>query len=320
MPALPAEEIVSPSLRRTVPFGPESPDAEKASFEDRMSRMATYVSPLSHVDPRAQIGRDVYIGPFCNVGSQVVLGDNCRLESHVVLSGATSIGQRNRFWPHTVIGGEPQDKTYHDSNTQVQIGDDNQFREGVTVNRGADKEDGVTRIGCRNLLMSNAHVAHNCHVYNDTILVNGVLLGGHVHVQDRAIVSGNTVVHHFSTIGTLAFVSGGCRVPQDIPPFMLAAGSDNPEIKTINIVGMQRAGISRETIAMVKRAHRLLFREHKLLDEVRNTLGEECDGVIPIELATLLNFIEVQRKGRMGRGREAVRNAPAANAGEAQAA
>ncbi len=273
--------------------------------------MATYVSPLSQIDPRARIGRDVYIGPFCLVGPHAVLGDGCRLDSHVVITGHTTIGERNHFWPNTVIGGEPQDKTYHNSNTRVEIGDDNQFREGVTVNRGADKEDGVTRIGHRNLLMSNAHVAHNCHIFNDTILVNGVLLGGHVHVQDKAIVSGNTVVHHFSTIGTLAFVSGGCRVPNDIPPFMLAAGSDNPEIKTVNIVGMQRAGISRETIGLVKRAHRLLFREHKPLDETRGLLADECDGVIPIELATLLNFIEYQRKGKMGRGREQVRNAPA---------
>lgn len=279
--------------------------------------MATYVSPLAHIDPRAQIGRDVYIGPFCLVGPHSRIGDNCRLDSHVVITGHTTIGERNHFWPNTVIGGEPQDKTYHNSNTRVAIGDDNQFREGVTVNRGADKEDGVTRIGDRNLLMSNAHVAHNCHIFNDTILVNGVLLGGHVHVQDKAIVSGNTVVHHFSTIGTLAFVSGGCRVPNDIPPFMLAAGSDNPEIKTINIVGMQRAGISRETIGLVKRAHRLLFREHKSLDETRGLLGDECDGVIPIELATLLNFIDYQRKGKMGRGREQVRNQPAAAAAPA---
>lgn len=279
--------------------------------------MATYVSPLAHIDPRAQIGRDVYVGPFCLIGPHARIGDNCRLDSHVVITGHTTIGERNHFWPNTVIGGEPQDKTYHNSNTRVVIGDDNQFREGVTVNRGADKEDGVTRIGDRNLLMSNAHVAHNCHIFNDTILVNGVLLGGHVHVQDKAIVSGNTVVHHFSTIGTLAFVSGGCRVPNDIPPFMLAAGSDNPEIKTINIVGMQRSGISRETIGLVKRAHRLLFREHKSLEETRGLLGDECDGVIPIELATLLNFIDYQRKGKMGRGREQVRNQPAAAAAPA---
>ena len=148
--------------------------------------------------------------------------------------------------------------------------------------------------------MSNSHVAHNCHIFDDTILVNGVLLGGHVHVQDRAIVSGNTVVHHFSTIGTMSFVSGGCRVPHDIPPYMLAAGSDNPEIRTINIVGLRRAGVSNDTIRHIKQAYRLLFREHKSLDKVRDHFQSECGDVLPLELMNLLNFIEFQRNGKNG--------------------
>lgn len=269
--------------------------------------MPTTISPLAAVDPQAQIGEDVTIGPFCLVGPDVTLGDGCVLDSHVALTGHTTVGAGNRFWPGCVIGGQPQDKTYHDSQTRAEIGRDNQFREGVTVNRGADKEDGVTRIGNRNLLMSNAHVAHNCHVFDDTILVNGVLLGGHVHVQNQAIVSGNTVVHHFSTIGTLAFVSGGCRVPHDIPPYMLAAGSDNPQIRTINIVGLRRSGVSNETIRLIKQAYRLLFREHKMLETVRDRFQAECGPILPLELMNLLNFIEFQRNGKMGRGREALR-------------
>lgn len=270
--------------------------------------MPTSISPLAAVDPAAHLGENVKIGPFCLVGPSVTLGDGCTLDSHVALTGHTTIGANNRFWPGCVIGAEPQDKTYHDGNTRVEIGRDNQFREGVTVNRGADKEDGVTRIGNRNLLMSNCHVAHNCHVFDDTILVNGVLLGGHVHVQNQAIVSGNTVVHHFSTIGTLAFVSGGCRVPHDIPPYMLAAGSDNPEIRTINIVGLRRSGVSNETIGHIKQAYRLLFREHKAIDKVREHFDVACEHVLPLELMNLLNFIEFQRNGKMGRGREAVRS------------
>lgn len=271
--------------------------------------MSTKISPLAAVDPAASIGENVTIGPFCLVGGNVTLGDGCVLDSHVCLTGHTTIGAGNRFWPGCVIGAEPQDKTFHgEDHTRVEIGRDNQFREGVTVNRGADKEDGVTRIGNRNLLMSNAHIAHNCHVFDDTILVNGVLLGGHVHVQNQAIVSGNTVVHHFSTIGTLAFVSGGCRVPHDIPPYMLAAGSDNPEIRTINIVGLRRSGVSNDTIRLIKQAYRLLYREHKSLDKVRAHFQEACGSILPLELMNLLNFIERQRQGKMGRGREAVRD------------
>ena len=256
--------------------------------------MTRTISPLSQVDPQAQIGEDVEIGPFCVVGPHVTIGNGCKLDSHVALVGHTTIGQRNRFFPGSVIGGEPQDIGYTGSATKVEIGNDNLFREGVTVNRGADKEDGITRIGDRNFLMANAHVAHNCHVFNNVILCNGSLLGGHVHVQDYAIVSGNSVVHHFATLGTGCFISGGCRAPQDIPPYMLAAGSDNPEIITVNVVGMRRRGISENAISLVRQAFKLMFREHIKLHEVRQRLADQTEG-------------------KNGRASEALRNPPAAS-------
>jgi len=273
--------------------------------------MTARISHLSHVDSRAEIGDDVEIGPFCYVGPHVVIGNGTQLDSHVTLVGHTTIGERNRFWPTTVIGGEPQDVGYRrDSPTRVEIGDDNLFREGVTVNRGAEKEDHVTRIGNNNLLMSNAHVAHNCHVHNRTILVNGVLLGGHVHVQDGAIISGNSVVHHFATVGTLAFCGGGSRIVRDVPPYVLAQGSDDFEIATINLVGLRRNGISAGAIEVLKRAHRVLYREHKTLAAAREIFLEELDGVFPFELSNLLNFLELQSRGKMGRGREIYRDKP----------
>jgi UDP-N-acetylglucosamine acyltransferase len=279
--------------------------------------MPTTISRLAEVHPRAQLGENVQIGPFCLVGPDVALGNDCILDSHVTLVGRTTIGRANRFWPNAVIGCEPQDKSYVEGDTQTVIGDDNQFREGVTIHRGAEKEDGVTRIGNRNLLMANAHVAHNCRVFDDTILVNGVLLGGHVHVQDRAIISGNSVVHHFSTIGEVAFVGGGSRVTIDVPPYMMGVGSDQVEMKCLNLVGMQRAGISATAISQVKQAFRHLFRQTRPLAEVRTTLLQQFDGTISIELAKLLDFIERQQNGRVGRQREAVRNQPAAPAAEA---
>lgn len=274
--------------------------------------METQISPLSQVDPRAQIGKGVVIGPFCVVGPNVCIGDATVLHSHVVLMGSTTVGQNNRFWPNCVIGGDPQDVSWQASETEIVIGDNNIFREGVTVNRGAEKEDGVTRIGNNNMLMANSHIAHNCRIFNNVILVNGVLLGGHVHVHDGAIVSGNSVVHHFSTLGRLSFVSGGCRVPHDIPPFMLAAGSDDPTLKTINVVGMRRAGISNSAIDTIKEAFRLLYRRNRPLNEVRQHFHDTLQGTIPIELSMLLTFVENQRAGKLGRAREAVRNKPAA--------
>lgn len=282
--------------------------------------MDSKISPLSDISASAKIGKGVVIGPFCVVGPDVTIGDDTELQSHVVLTGNTTIGTGNKFYPGSVIGGEPQDKSYEDSSTQVIIGNDNVFREGVTVNKGAEKEDHVTRIGNRNMFMSNSHVAHNCHIHDDTILVNGVLLGGHVHVHDRAIVSGNTVVHHFSTIGRLSFISGGCRVPHDIPPFMLAAGSDNPTLKTINIVGMRRAGISEHSIEVVRTAFKLLYRKRRPLAEVMDHFHEELDGIFPFELSQLLQFIEAQRAGKLGRAREAVRDTPAADTEKKKAA
>ena len=269
--------------------------------------METVISPLSQVDPQARLGRGVRIGPFCMIGPDVVIGDGTELISHVVVVGRTAIGKHNAIWPNCVIGGDPQDVSWDMSDTSVEIGDRNVFREGVTVNRGAKKEDGVTRIGSQNLFMANSHVAHNCRIYNNVILVNGVLLGGHVHVHDNAIVSGNSVVHHFSSLGRLSFVSGGCRVPHDIPPFMLAAGSDKPRIRTINRVGMERAGISSETIGVIKEAFRLLYRRNRSVKDVRLHFGRVFEGELPAELEELLTFVERQCEGKMGRAREAVR-------------
>lgn len=273
--------------------------------------MPTSISPLSHVDPKATIGENVNIGPFCFIGPDVSLGDDCILDSHVTLTGKTTIGAKNRFWPTTVIGGEPQDFCYHDgAPTQVIIGDNNQFREGVTVNRGAEKEDGITRIGNDNFFMANSHVAHNCRIYNNAMLVNGVLLGGHVHVHDRAIISGNSAVHHFTTIGTLAFIGGCSRITTDVPPYMMCVGNDNPQIRTVNLIGMKRAGIPETSIKLIRQAQRMLYREHKKLDAVKEHFQEELEGITPIELVVLFDAIDKQRAGRMGRGREAARTTP----------
>lgn len=271
--------------------------------------MPSKISPLADVHPKAVLGLDVEIGPFCVIGPEVSLGDGCVLDSHVTIIGRTEIGARNRFHANSVIGGEPQDFAFHPgAPVGVQIGDDNVFREGVTVNRGAEKEDGMTRIGCGNMFMSNAHVAHNCRIYNNAHLVNGVLLGGHVHVHDRAIVSGNSAVHHFASVGTLAFVGGCSRVVVDVPPYMMCQGSDDFRVVTINLVGLRRNGVSESSIMALKRAHRLLFRERRKVAEARNTLSAELDGIIPIEIETLLTSIELSQNGRQGRGREAFRN------------
>tara|TARA_R110002111_G_scaffold256979_3_gene324727 strand:+ start:55812 stop:56687 length:876 start_codon:yes stop_codon:yes gene_type:complete len=274
-----------------------------------MSNMPTNISNLSYVDPNAEIGEDVTIGPFCYVGPHVTIGNGSVLDNHVTITGHTTIGERNRFFPTSVIGAEPQDAGYSGAPTRVVIGDDNLFREGSTIHRGAEKEDHCTRIGNRNTFLSNAHVAHNCRVFDDVTLVNGVLLGGHVHVHDRAVVSGNTVVHQFCTVGTLAFITGASRATVDVPPFMICTGADDFRIRTVNIVGMQRAGISESSVAVIRRAHRLMYRKNKKLEEVRDIFREELEGVIPMTLQTLFDHFEGIKGSKAGRGREeAARN------------
>lgn len=268
------------------------------------------ISPLAAVDSRAELADDVEVGPFCVIGPHAKIDSGCKLDSHVVITGHTTVGRNNRFHSHTVIGGEPQDYSYSGAPTFLEIGNDNIFREGVTVNRGAEKEDWITRIDNHCLLMSNSHVAHNCHLHDNVILVNGVLLGGHVHIHDGAIISGNAAVHHFATVGTLAFVGGMSRVTVDVAPYMLHNGNDQQKIVTINLVGLQRRGISRETIQLLKRAHRLLFRELGRLDDVRQALTEELAGNIPAELLNLFDFMEQQHQGKNGRAGEVRRNKP----------
>lgn len=275
--------------------------------------MPNHISPLAEVAPQARLGNNVSIGPFCLVGPDVELGDGCQLDSHVVIVGHTEIGSNNRFFPHCVIGGEPQDLGYQGAPTRLVVGHDNTFREGVTVSRGAEKEDHVTRIGARNLFMANSHIAHNCHVHDGVVLVNGVLLGGHVHVYDGAIVSGGSAVHHFGTIGTLAFVAGCSRVTTDVPPYMMSAGNETHRIVAPNIVGLQRKGVSAETIGVLRRAHRLLYREHRKLDDAREVLSSELAGCFPIELIRLLDFVEKQHAGKQGRQGEVRRNKPPEN-------
>jgi UDP-N-acetylglucosamine acyltransferase len=272
--------------------------------------MAITISPLAQIDSLAEIGNDVSVGPFCVVGPHVRIGDRCRLDSHVVLTGHTTIGADNRFFPQCVIGAEPQDYSYSGSPTRVEIGNSNTFREGVTVNRGAEKEDHVTRIGNHNLFLANCHVAHNCRIHDHVLLVNGVLLGGHVHVHDWASVSGNSVIHHFCTLGTISFVGGGCRVTTDVPPYMLAAGNDDPSIPTINLVGMQRRGIPASTIALIRKAHRLIYRQHKKLGELREIFTAELGDCLPIELVRFFDSLERQQAGKHGRAGEARRDFP----------
>jgi UDP-N-acetylglucosamine acyltransferase len=185
------------------------------------------------------------------------VGPDCRIGPHVHLSGQTVIGAANVFHTGCVIGTIPQDLKYRGAPSRTRIGDRNSFREHVTVNRATDETED-TVIGSHNLLMACSHVAHNTRIHNHCILANGALLGGHVEVQDRAVISGCCLVHQFVRIGTFAMMQGGSAVSQDLPPFTMARGDNS--ICGLNVVGLRRAGIDETSRLELKRLYRFLFR------------------------------------------------------------
>ena len=218
------------------------------------------IHPTAIIHPKAKLDATVQVGPFAVIDGGVELGANCIVGPHVYLTGLTTIGAGNRFHAGCVIGDAPQDLKYKDEPTRLRIGDQNVFREHVTIHRST-KPDAETVIGSHNFFMANSHVAHNCAVGDHVILANGALLGGHAVVQDRAFISGNCLVHQFTRVGTLALMQGGAAISQDLPPFTMALREN--EICGLNVVGLRRAGFTAEQRLELKRLYHLLFRSRK---------------------------------------------------------
>lgn len=259
------------------------------------------VHPTAVVHSSAQLSADVSIGPYCVVSGDAVIGRGTVLENHVTIMGHVTIGARNRIFPNCVIGGEPQDISYRGTMTRVEIGDDNVIREGVTINRASEKEDGVTTIGSSNFLMAACHVAHDCRIGDHVTIANGTLLGGHVRIHSRASLSGAVAVHHWATIGGWSFVAGLSRVLHDVPPFMLCEGAP-ARPRCINVVALKRGGFDREAIEAISEAHRLLYRAKVGLEPAREILRSQ--GNVPPAVDDLLDFLAQQQEGRHGRARE----------------
>jgi UDP-N-acetylglucosamine acyltransferase len=263
--------------------------------------MATYVAENAVIDPRAELAPDVEIGPFCVVGPHVSIGRGTRLENYVTIMGHVSIGQHNRIFPGVVIGGDPQDLSYRGEDTRVVVGDYNVIRESVTINRATTKEEGVTSVGDQCYLMACSHVAHDCRIGDRVVMANGTLLGGHVHIDNNATLSGAVCVHHFTTIGSYSFVSGLSRVLHDVPPYMLVEGSPTRP-RCVNVVALKRNDFPNEVINALSEAHRLIYRQKVGLDNAREIL--RSNGNLVPAVNHLLSFIQNQQEGRHGRGRE----------------
>lgn len=263
--------------------------------------MPTIIAHTAVVDPRAELDDDVRIGHHSVIGPHVRIGRGTRLENNVTITGNTSIGRDNHFFPGCVIGSEPQDLSYEGAPTQVVIGDSNVFRESVTVNRGTEKDDGITSVGNDCYFMTCAHIAHDCKVEDRVIMANTVMLGGHVRVQHDATLSGGVAVHHFASIGCYSFVSGLSRVLQDVPPYMLAEGFP-ARPRCVNIVALKRKNFSGHAIRAISEAHKLLYRSKVGVKHAREILVGN-DQLTP-EIETLFQFIDESSLGRHGRGRD----------------
>ena len=252
----------------------------------------SWIHPSACVSPDAQLGAGSHIGPLCVVESDVVLGDDCHLESHVVVKRGTTVGAANYFAEGVILGGLPQHKKGSAHPGRLVIGSRNVLREHVTVHR-ALTEPQVTCVGDGNLLMVNAHVAHDCQVGHETILANNVMLAGHVLVEDRAYLSGAVGVHQFCRIGQYAMVGGQAHITKDVPPFVTVDGATSL-IVGLNTVGLRRGGLSRAELDELKEAYRILFRRgsrwQDALDQLRVTFPTG-------RAAALWEFLEQTKRG-----------------------
>jgi UDP-N-acetylglucosamine acyltransferase len=256
--------------------------------------MSTEVHPSALVAGGAQLADGVTIGPFSVIGPQVEVGEGTWIGAHVVLDGRMRIGRGNRIFHFASLGAPPQDKKYKGEDTAVEIGDHNTFREYVTINRGTAQDVGVTRVGNDNWVMAYVHFAHDVQIGSHTIFANACQLAGHVTVGDWAIFGATTLVHQFVHIGAHAFTGMGTYLPQDLPPFVTAAGN-MAKPYGINSEGLKRRGFTPEDIAALKRAYRTLYRSELALADARKQLQAQVAECAHVR--ELVEFLDRSKRG-----------------------
>jgi UDP-N-acetylglucosamine acyltransferase len=254
--------------------------------------MPTIIHPTAIIMPGAKIGENCQIGPYCVIGPQVTLGDGCILDSHVVVDGLTTLGRNNRLYSFACIGKQTQDLKFKGGIVAVEIGDNNTFREFVTVH-AATTDGNKTILGSNINLLAYCHIAHECVIGDGVIMSNCTQIAGHVTVGKHVVIGGMGGVHQFVKIGDMCMVGATCKLVQDLVPYSLADG--NPaEPVTVNKVGMQRHGISAETISQVQKAHKLLFRSNLTTEAALKEI--ETLGDSP-EIRNLVDFVKSAERG-----------------------
>lgn len=253
------------------------------------------IHPTAIIDPAAKVPESCTIGPYCMVGPDVVMGENCELVSHVVIQGPTTIGSDNKFFPFAAIGIGPQDVTYKDEPTRLEIGSRNQIREYVTVHRGTVKGGGLTQVGSDCLIMAYAHVGHDSVIGDHVMLVNAATLGGHVIVEDWAVVGALCPVHQFVRIGQHSYIGGGTTITQDVLPFSKTVASRDVGAYGMNTIGLRRRGFSDERIRKIHHAYKILLASKLNTSQALEQLRAEGDH--SEDVAMLIEWIEKSERG-----------------------
>jgi UDP-N-acetylglucosamine acyltransferase len=250
------------------------------------------IAQTARVHPDSTIGPGTRIGEFCMIEQDVVIGANCLLEPYVLIKRWTTMGDGNEISAGAVLGTDPLDRSFGGARSYLVIGDRNKIREHYTISRGTQPES-FTRIGDDNYIMTSGHIAHNCTLGNNIVVASCALLAGYVDAESQAFISGGVVIHQYSRIGRLAMIGGNTRVNSDVPPYFLYSDF-NIAPRGLNIVGLRRAGLSRQDIAALKTAYKLLYRSGLKQQEAINRIEAE----IPTEHTRhLVEFVRASKRG-----------------------
>jgi UDP-N-acetylglucosamine acyltransferase len=257
------------------------------------------IHPTAIVDPKAELDASVEVGPYSIIGPGVKIGAGTRIRSHVVIEGNTTIGRDNLIYQFCSLGAAPQDKKYRGEDTRLEIGDRNTIREFCSFNTGTVQDAGITRLGNDNWILAYVHLAHDCQVGSNTIFSNNATLAGHVHVGDWVIMSGFAAVHQFCKIGDHAFVGMNASLSQDVPPFVMAAGTPIAA-RGINVEGLKRRGFSSDDIAAIRRAYKLLYKSGLTLEEAKAAIDGDAanqDAAAGAHLRRMREFLDNTTRG-----------------------
>ena len=260
-----------------------------------MSLQETQISKLAVVSPLAKLGVGVRIEPFAVVHEDVEIGDGCRIDSHAVIRSGTRMGEGNRVGSFSSLGGDPQDLKYAGEECWLEIGDNNDIREHVTMNRGTAGDKLVTRVGDNCLFQAMTHLGHDSQIGNQVIFGSGAMCAGHTVIEDKVILSGQTGVHQFVRVGTGAMIGAKTFLSQDAVPYCLVDGKTQ-KIEGLNVVGLRRRGVERQVIQELKQAFDVLFGDQGVQDERLRQIEQQFASNAVVQ--DLVDFVRNRTSGR----------------------